>query len=128
MHNNTVDDRLHGIAAIIAAIPRLAWITLVGLILFFTVSALVLHRNAIPGFVDTVLNIVGYSVDVALGLILLRIIISIYRNYHNVYISSIERQQAKQKLNTFILRNDLLAVKVKERTYVPQLIMRAIES
>lgn len=123
-----VDDRLHGIAAIIAAIPRSLWLTMIGLLLSFIGCALILHRDAIPSFVDSVLLFLQYSVDVALGLTTVRIVFVIYRHYHTIHMMSIERSQAKARLNNTILKNDLLVTKVRERQYIPLLVRTAMES
>ncbi len=126
--DNTVDDRLHGIAAIIAAIPRSLWLTVIGLFLFFIGTALFLHRDAIPSFVDSVLAIAGYILDVVLGIVILRLAFMIYLKYHNVHMMSIKRSQAKASLNNTNLKNDLLSARVKERMYIPSLITQAIAS
>jgi hypothetical protein len=124
-HDELVESRLHGIAAIIAAIPRSLWFTVIGLLLSFIGTALFLHRDAIPSFVDSVLTFTQYCLDVALGLVVLRIAFVIYTKWHGVHMMSIERSQAKARLNNTVLKNDLLVTKTRERDLYPSLVNAA---
>lgn len=120
-------DRLQGVAAILSAIHPSLWITTIGLLLIFIVTSIVFNIGAIPLFVASTLRIAGYAVDVAIGLVILRIGYAVYQHYHNIHIMSIERSQAKARLNNTILKNDLLVTKIRERSYIPSLITRAMQ-
>jgi len=121
-------DKLQGIAAILAAIHPSLWLTFIGLLLSFIVTSIILNIGAIPHFVNSTLVLLGYSVDVAIGLTILRIAYDIWQKWYAAHYKVIKLRQAKAILNGTILKNDMMVTKIREREFIPLLVRSALES
>lgn len=128
MKQDETPDKLQGIAAILAAIHPSLWLTFIGLLLSFIVTSIILNIGAIPHFVNSTLVLLGYSVDVAIGLTILRIAYAFWEKWHAANYKMVKLRQAKAILNGTVLKNDMMVTKIREREFIPLLVRSALQS
>lgn len=126
------DSKPFGIAALVQAIPLPVTIFVIILVSLFIAGAAGFHAGSIQAFIDAALDWlkIGFIVVVVLVCVKagVKFAMGIYRHYHEVRTTSIEREASSLKLENLRLKNRQLQAKVRLEEQLPAVIKYAIDA